>query len=145
MSYANAPEIRDTFRLRDFSLQEEDALPASATTEYSTGIDLGALTAKGARLEDMEFEISVPDLTNLGSGGTLKFSILGDTTSTMDSGSTVIAADVLTVTGDASGEADATSVRYRLKSDFSYRYVGVKCVKSDSGDPGEDMTTRLLF
>jgi len=146
---ANAPEIRDTFRLLDKKHIEADALPTADGTSYSTGIDLGALTVKGARLADMELVLKIPDLsvTHLPDADTLTFSLLGDTALPIDGSSIVVQAAVLSMLG-AGGVGDGPEEKHvKIPSDFSYRYLGIKAVAAGgTGDiSAVDMTTQLVF
>ena len=145
----NSPEFRDNARLRDATHVEADALPTADGTAYSTGIDLNALTAKGARLADIELELSIPDLTttHLPDADTLTFSLLGDTALPIDGSSVVVFANILEMLG-AGGAGDGPErVRVKIPSDFSYRYLGVKAVAAGgTGDiSAVDMTTQLRF
>lgn len=146
---ANAPEIRDTYRLKDALLKKADALPTADGTSYSTGIDLHALTTKGARLALMELLLEIPDLTvvHLPNADTLTFSLVGDTALPIDGSSVVVQAAILSMLG-AGGVGDGPeSKRVKIPSDFSYRYVGIKAVAAGgTGDiSAVDMTSQLVF
>jgi len=145
----NVPEFRDSFNLKDATLRKSNALPTADGTIYTTGIDLSTLTAKGARLADAELKIDVDDLdaTQLPNGDTLTFSVLGDTVLPIDSSSVVVHAAILSMAGADSAGDGPEHVRYKIPSDFSYRYIGLKAVAAGgTGDiSGSNVVTSIVF
>ena len=149
----NTPKIRDTFRRRDALKIEPVTLPATAATVYSDtealeeSIDLYPLTAKGARLEDMELNISIPDLTvaQMVDADTLTFSILTDSVRPIDASSTVVAGDCFVCTGAGGVGVGPLNHRFKIPSDCQ-RYIGVKIVHAGTGSPETaEAITELLF
>jgi len=157
MVVANAPEIRDSHRLRDKKLLEVVALPGAGLTTYSLGIDMNALTgftAKGAILADFMIRVSVPNLGvgHLVNADTLGISIILDSAQPLDASSKVLMADLISMLG-AGGVGDTKeSVTLRVPPEglyyqgTLYRWIGVKMVHTGTGDPSTaNLTMELLF
>ncbi len=146
----NVPERLDTYRLEDKALKGSDALPTADGTSYGCEVSIGALTAKGARLSDVEAVVSHPAIgdTPLPNGDTIIFSLMGDTVAPIDSSSVVIAGDFATVTGVTSGiAANPDAGRAKIPSDSTYVVLGLRAVAAGgTGDiSGIDMTLSLDF
>jgi len=153
----NVPEIRDSYRLRDKQLLETVALPGTAGTTYSLGIDMNALTgftAKGAILADFMIKVSVPNLGvgHLVNADTLKISLLLDSAQPIDGSSKVLMLDVISMLG-AGGVGDTKeSFTFRIPPEglyyqgTLYRWIGVKMVHTGTGVPSTaNLTMELLF
>lgn len=134
---------RATFGVKDASLIKTKACPETGSI-YTAGIDLGALSSRGARLADCEMLIEAPVCAagNLVDDETLKYTIESDDDSAFGS-VTTLAADVITQTG-ATGAAAAT-YRFKIPSDCE-RYIRVKVTASDAdGDStGVSVTVSIL-
>ena len=144
---ANAPEIRDTMRLKDNTFSEVKSLPTVGIAAYCVGFDINALTAKGARLAEMELELSHPALAVglMVNADTLDFTILGDTALPIDA-SSVEVATILKSLGAGGVGCAAGKVRFKIPSDFSYRYISVAATHTGTGAPQTaNMTITLNF
>jgi len=143
---ANAPEIRDSHRLRDANatLLEDIALPGAAGTIYSLGLDMNALTgftAKGAILVDAMLKVSIPNLSvaQLVDADTLKISLILDSAQPLDASSKVLMLDVISMLG-AGGVGDTKeSFTFRIGPEglyyqgTLYRWVGIEAVHTGTG------------
>lgn len=158
MAVANVPDRRDTYRLEDAGLKGSDVLPAAGTTTYGAEVSLsgltaatGLITAKGAHLEDAEAVLALPPLpvADLKNTETLTFSLMGDATAVVDSGSTAIFADFLVVTGATGVDipADIDAARLKIPSDCAWPTIGLRCVAgAGTGDVSAlSMTLSLAF
>ena len=144
---ANAPEIRDTYRLKDKTYIEAKALPTVGAAAYSVGFDIGALTAKGVRLANMELELSHPALAVglMVNADTLAFDVVTDTVLPID-GSSVVVHTILTALGAGGVGCAAGKTRYKVPTDFTGKYLGIACTHVGTGAPQTaDMTVQLLF
>jgi len=144
---ANAPEIRDTYRLKDKTFINVAALPTVGAASYSVGFDLQALTAKGVRVAEMELEVSHPALAVglMVNADTLKLAVVSDTALPIDGSSVVIAADVISSVGAGGVGCAAASARFKIPTNCS-RYIGIAAVHVGTGAPQTaNMTTQLLF
>ena len=74
--------------MRDAGMKLTRALPGSATTVYSLGLDT-EVTANGNQPESVEYLLTAPALTTaqLGDAATMKYSILLDTVNPVDGSS----------------------------------------------------------
>jgi hypothetical protein len=140
---------RADHKVKDASFIETKALGTADATVTSGAMDLGALSARGARLEhgDCELEIQAPALntTQLPDADTNTYSI--ETDDDVAWGSAKIIADkVIVQTGAGGAGAAAVTERFRLPSNCE-RYVRVKSVLAGgTGDcSGASMTVSLLF
>jgi hypothetical protein len=132
--------------VKDAELIETKALPGSATTVYSDGIDLGALSQNGQRVAPVEFELVAPAVTTgeLPDAQTLIYKVQTDDDSAFGSATEEIPA-LITQTGAAGAGAVTASKRFRLRTNGE-RYVRVGCTKSGAGSAATaSMTLRLLF
>ena len=131
---------------KDANLSETKALPAAAASAVTTGIDLGALTgiAGAARLEDMEWRLTVPACPDLVDDKTIIYSIETDNDVAFGSAK-VVNANLITMTGAGGVGCAAVDERFKLPSD-SERYVRVKAtVLVGGGDnTGISFTLDLL-
>ncbi|MCL4193983.1 MAG: hypothetical protein KJZ87_19755 [Thermoguttaceae bacterium] len=137
---------RTGFNVKDASLVRSVALPNGANTVYSDGIDLGALSGRGARLYEAELLIEAPALVtaDLGDGATMKYSIQTDDDAAFGS-PTVVAADVIVQTGAGGAGAAAQTYRWRIPTGCE-RHVRVRAVNSAAGDASDkSMTVSLCF
>lgn len=138
---------RANARAADAQLKETLALGTADGTVQTTGFDLGALTARGARLADCELKISAPALTTteLPDADTCTYSIETDDNSSFSSAKIVNAA-ILVQTGAGGAGADAAAVRFKPPSDCE-RYIRVKAILAGgTGDcSGSSLTASLLF
>jgi len=140
---------RAQHNVKDASFVETKALGTADGTVATDGMDLGALSARGARLEqgDCELKIEAPALntTQLPNADTNTYSI--ETDEDVAFGSPKVLADkVIVQTGAGGAGAAAVTARFRLPSDCE-RYVRVKSVLAGgTGDcSGASMTASLLF
>jgi len=138
---------RAQHNVKDASLSESKALGTADGTVQTTGFDLGALSARGARLEDCELEISAPVLTTteLPDADTCTYSVESDDNSSFSSAK-IVADKVLVQTGAGAAGAAAAKARFRLPSDCE-QYVRVKAVLAGgTGDcSGKSMVVSVLF
>ena len=120
--------------LRDAALKLTRALPGSATTVYSLGIDTG-VTPAGQQPDAVEYLLTAPALTTaqLGDAATMKYSILLDTVNPVDGSSVARHTDCLVQTGAGAAGAAGATFRFKLASD-STRILGFKIVNSAAGD-----------
>lgn len=127
--------------VKDAELIETKALPDSATTIYTDPIDLGALTANGARLADVEFLVEAPALAaaDLGDAATMKYKVQMDDDSAFGSPTTLIE-DIIVQTGANSSGAAAASARFRVPSNCE-RYIRVAATNSAAGDASDISVT----
>lgn len=115
------------FSMRDASLKVTKALPTAAAGSTATdGIDTGK-GANGAQLADVEFLLTIPDLTTtmLPDTKTATFIIEHDTDSAFGTVATLNVGSV-TQTGAGAAGATGTTFRFRLPSDAN-RYIRAKC------------------
>lgn len=131
---------------KDANLIATIALPAAAAEAVTAGIDLGALSSGpgAARLEDKEFELTVPACPVLVEDKTIIYSIETDDDSAFGSAK-VVNANLITMTGSATPGCAAVAERFRLPSDCE-RYVRIRAaVLVGGGDnTGVSMTLSLL-
>ena len=137
---------RATYGLRDAALRAADALPAAAGTVNGTVIDLGnALTARGARLAECEFLLTVPaqTVTTLPDTVTATYSIQH---SASNFSSTVLIASAIVQTGAGGAGAAANTYRFKIPS-ACMRYLRVSVITStNAGNQAAlSMTLELLF
>lgn len=120
--------------LKDASLKLTKALPGSATTVYSLGLDTGT-TANGQQPWEVEYLLTAPALSTaqLGDNATMKYSILLDTVAPIDGSSTAYITDAIVQTGASGAGAGEKTYRFRLPSNAS-RILGFKVVNSAAGD-----------
>ena len=119
--------------IRDALLKTSDALPNGATTTvYGTSIDTGD-GANGELVARHEFLLTYPALstTILPDTRTMTYSIVSETTSTLDSSATVEIPSIVVQTGAGGVGAAGGTIRYRTRVGVN-RYVGVKVVSGAS-------------
>lgn len=134
------------YNVGDKEHQVSKALPATNETIYTGKLDLGALSAKGARVADCELIIHAPALPvgELPNTNTMKYDVQTDSDSAFGSPKT-IAATVLTQTGGDGAGAAAAELRFRLPTDCE-RYVRVAATASNDNDAsGSDVSVELAF
>jgi hypothetical protein len=132
--------------VRDTELKKTKALPNGAATIYTDGIDLGAITARGALLAQCELLISAPALVvgDLADTKTMKYDVQCDADSAFGSARTLALA-VITQTGAGGAGAAAATARFRLPSDCE-RYLRVAATNDAAGDASDkSVTVELLF
>jgi len=134
------------YAVRDVNAKATRALPASAGTVYSAGIDLGN-GPKGDFVAEVEVKISAPALntTQLPDTRTMTYSVQQHDDA--DFGApTTIQADVIVQTGAGGAGAAAATYTFRLKLGVE-RYIRLKVVGGSSiGDcTGATATLELLF
>lgn len=137
---------RSTFRVRDPAFVSTKALPGGAGTVYTDGLDLGPLTARGARLAGCELVIQAPALTTeeLPDTETLTYSIQVDADSEWGSPENLAKA-VLVQTGAGGAGAAAAAARIKIPSDC-LQHVRVAATNSGAGDcSGQELTAGLRF
>ncbi len=139
----NLPNVRDA------ELIETKALPADAGSVYSDAIDLGALSAAGARLEQVEALLTAPTLTStqMPSNTTIAYDIQASNDSGFNS-ITTLASSAISATSN-SGITGST-YRFKIPSNCP-RYLRAKATTADVGNDaagncaGSSMTLELLF
>ncbi|MBN2132872.1 MAG: hypothetical protein JW741_25460 [Sedimentisphaerales bacterium] len=138
---------RANHNIKDASFVKTIALGTADATVVTVGMDLGALTARGARLEDCELLIEAPalDTTQLPNGDTNTYSIETDDDVAFGSAK-IVANGVIIQTGAGGVGAAAATARFKIPSDCE-RYIRVKSILAGgTGDcSGVSMTASLLF
>jgi len=133
-----------TMRRQDAELSQSKALPATATTIYSTALDLGETPSQGALLGDVECEIVAPELetAEIPENETLTYAIQD---SADNSSFATIADEVIVQTGSYSSGAEASTKRFRLPTSVR-RYIRLAVTGSSGiGDcSGSTGILRLL-
>lgn len=133
------------YRFKDAKLTKSKALPGSATSVNTDGIDL-ELTSRSHLVADFELTISAPALTTseLADTKTMKYDVECDSDSGFGS-PRVIAKEVIVQTGAGGAGAAAKTARFRLPTDCE-RYVRVKATNDASGNAsGKSVTVSLGF
>jgi len=133
-------------QIRDAGLINTKALPNGAAAVNGDGFDLGALSDRGARLENVELLITAPalDTADLPDTKTMTYKVQHDTASDFGTAATLADA-VLVQTGAGGAGDDAATARFRFPADCN-RYVRVVATNSGTGDASDkSMTTELLF
>ncbi len=136
-----------SYKLQDSELLKTKALPAANASAATAAMDLGARTAKASRLEEMEFEVSVPATPDLVEDKTVILTIETDDDSAFGSATAVHTA-IITVTGaGAAAGGAAASQRFRLPTDNLERYIrATAAVLASGGDnTGVSFTLKALF
>jgi len=138
MSLENKPLVQD------YGTKVTKALPSSAATIYTAGIDLGH-SANGRVPPGTEIVITAPALAvgELGNGDTMKYAVQMDHDSAFGS-PTSIYGDVLTQTGAAGAGAAAAEKRVALPSDCE-RYVRIAATNSAAGDASDKSVIANVF
>lgn len=140
-------QLRASQRLVDATFKETLALGTADGTVQTTGFNLGALSARGARLADCELEVVAPALTTteLPDADTCTYSVETDDNSGFSSAK-IIADKILVQTGAGAAGAATATVRFRLPSDCE-QYVRVKAVLAGgTGDcSGKSLVASLVF
>ena len=115
-------------RLRDATLTETLALGTADGTVQTAGFDLGALSARGARLADCELKLEAPALTTtqLPDADTCTYSVEACAEPLFGS-PTVLTSALLVQTGAAGAGAAAAEARFGLPTDC-LQYIRVKAV-----------------
>lgn len=132
--------------VKDAELIETKALPNGAASIYSDPIDLGALSAAGARLHSGELLLSAPALAtaDLGDAATMTYDLQMDNDSAFGSPTTLIAG-IIVQTGAGGAGAAAASARFRVPTNCE-RYVRAKATNSAAGDASDkSLTLSLVF
>lgn len=132
--------------VKDAELKDVKALPGSATTIYSDGIDTG-VTPNGVQPAEVEYLLTAPALTTqeLGDAATMKYSIIADTVKPLDASSEVLIPDCIVQTGAGGAGAAAATYRFRLPSNAG-RIIGFKATNSAAGDASDKSgTLEALF
>ena len=131
------------FNQKDAALKVTKTLPASNTTGYSSGLDLGH-GLKGDFLANAEVLISLAAVATgeLADAATHKVSLQHDDDSAFGTVADLYA-DILTQTGAGGAGAAATTVQVRLPVDVK-RYIRLKIVKSDNHDASAKSATMEL-
>jgi len=134
------------FQLKDAKFIETKALSNGAGSVNSDGFDLGQMTARGARLPEVEGKITAPALTTtqLPDSETMTYKV--EHADQSNYGDAVTLYDAVLVQTGASGEgAAAASARYRIPSDCK-RYVRIVATKTGTGDCSTvSLTHELVF
>jgi len=137
-----------TFNVRDALMIKSDALPnAAETTKAGTPLDLGALTARGARLERCELLLTAPALATaiLPDTKTMTYSI----ESAIDAAFTnpiTLAGGCLVQTGAGGAGAASSTFRLKLPSNCA-EFVRAKAVSGAATTDASalSMTLALVF
>ncbi|MEZ6068274.1 MAG: hypothetical protein R3B90_21745 [Planctomycetaceae bacterium] len=120
------------FGRRDASLRVTKALPGSATTISSDGIDT-MTTVNGHQLADVEYEVQAPALTTAELPDTQTMIYLVQHAASSDfSDAVTLHAAFITQTGADGAGAAAQTKRFRLTADAG-RYLRVRATKSGAG------------
>jgi hypothetical protein len=120
--------------MRDANLEVTRALPnGAATVTSATAIQVKSEAALELQA-DVELELSAPALTTAlnADAATVKYSIVHGNAADL-SDAAVLAGDVLVQTGAGGAGSAAATARYKLPSTCK-KYVGMRIVKSGSGD-----------
>lgn len=127
---------RATHNVQDASLRKTRALPAAASsTVHSAGIDLGALSARGARLADCELVVEAPavGVAVLPNTKTLTYTVQHDDDSAFG-GAANLFPSLIVQTGAGGAGAAAAVARRKLPTDCK-RYVRLSITSgADVGD-----------
>ena len=110
------------YNAQDAQLTKTKALPASAGSASTDAIDLGTLSNYGARVEDIEVELTRPALgaTPIPDTKTITYKIESDTTSAFSS-ATQISVSVVETGADSAG-VDGGTTRFKVPSNCE-RYI----------------------
>jgi hypothetical protein len=134
-------------RFADNELIETRALPNGAATVNGAAIEVGCGTPDDFPV-NCEFKIAAPAVGNsvFADGGTIKYSIVTDDVNTFDSDIVAtLLPDVLTQTAAGGAGAAAADWQGRIPISGVRKYVGLKIVKSNSGNASTlDATFSLL-
>ncbi len=117
----------------DNALSPSVALPASATSAYTAGIDVGRKSSRD-QIPPCELKIVAPALAvgQLANGSTMKYTVQHDDDSAFGTVATLLP-DVITQTGAGGVGAAATSITLGLTADAK-RYVRLKITNSAAAD-----------
>lgn len=133
--------------LRDAGFTQTLALGTADATVVTDGFDLGALSARGARLADVELKLDAPALntTQLPDDDTCTYSVETDDDVAFGSAK-ILTAALLVQTGAGAAGAVAASARFRLPSDCE-RYVRLKAILAGgTGNcSGASLVASLVF
>lgn len=135
-------------RFADNELIETRALSNGAGTVKGAAIEVGCGTPDDFPI-NVEFKIEAPALTTtqLPNSETMKYSLITADTSTFDDDGSLatLLPDVLTQTGASSAGAAAASWQGRAPIGGVRKYIGVKAVKTGTGDcTGVSVTLSML-
>lgn len=133
-------------RVKDATFIETKALSNGAGSVSSTGFNLGALTGRGHRPENLEMEIQAPALTTtqLPDSETMTYKVETDDNSGFTSAKTLYD-KVIVQTGAGGTGAAAATARYKIPSDCE-QYIRVTATKTGTGDcTGVSLTHQILF
>jgi len=122
------------------------ALPNGASTVYSSGFDLGLYGSRGARMEEVELQISAPALAtgDLGDTETMKYDVQCDADVNFGSPKT-LAKEVIVQTGAGGAGAAAATARFKIPTDCE-QYIRVAATNSAAGNASDkSMTVELLY
>lgn len=123
-------------RFADNELIETRALPNGAATVLGAAIEVGCGTPDDFT-PNVEFKIEAPTVATgvFADAGTIKYSIVTDDVTTFNGANlAVLLPDVLVQTAAGGAGAAATSWQGRIPIGGVRKYVGLKVVKSNSGD-----------
>lgn len=137
---------RANYLAQDANYVTTKALPNGAASVETSGLDLGALTTRGARLEEDEILIEAPILTTaeLPDAQTMKYDVQTDDDVDWGSAKT-IAKEVLVQTGAGGEGAAAASARFRIPTDAE-RYIRIQATNSGAGNcSSKSMTFSIRF
>jgi len=134
------------YGVRDANLIKTKALPNGAAAVNSDGIDLGALSGRGARLAEAEFLLTAPALTTteLADTQTITYKFQHDDDAAFGS-PTTLADGVIVQTG--AGGAGAVGQTFRLRPPTNcQRYVRIVATKTGASNASTaSLTFELLF
>jgi hypothetical protein len=134
------------YHVQDQELIETKALPAAGASAGTDAMDLGARTAKAARIEPVEFELSCPAVPALVDTKTIIYAIQTDDDVAFGTPTTVYPA-IVTLTGAGGAGAAAFAKRFRLATDNLERYLrATATVLADGGNnTAVSFTVKALF
>lgn len=137
--------VSNGFNMRDANLKNTRALPGSATTVYSSGIQIDN-SANGTFVAPCELLISAPACTTgqLGDTQTLVYFVQTDDNSSFSS-ATNFSGTLITQTGASGAGAAAATARIKLPSTVE-KYIRLGVTKTGASDASAvSATLEVLF
>jgi len=137
--------VRARHGVQDAGLNQSKALPAAGASASTTAIDLGTLTTRGARLEDVEFVLSLPATPDLVDDKTILIDI--ETDDDVEWGSALTLIDnAISVVGAGGAGAAAAEYRFKLPTGCERYLRATATVLAAGGDnTGVSFTLEPVF